>query len=175
MNIAMTGQRPKSLDQDYTYTSDLWVWVRKELTSTFTKMNPQKIITGMALGVDTVAAEVALTMEIPYIAAVPFPGQENTWTDEQKIHYNHLLNWAEDVEFVSDANDHKGVYQVRNQWMVDRADIVVAVWNGFKGGTRNCIEYAIRKEVPVWRLDPTTKKIGRYDGTKHIVKELAGA
>jgi len=171
--IAMTGQRPKSLDQDYTYTSEMWQWIREGLTEKFTQIKPEKIITGMALGVDTVAAEVALMLEIPFVAAVPFPGQENAWTDEQKQHYKMLLALASEVEIVSPENSHRGIYQVRNKWMVDRADLVIAVWNGFKGGTRNCIEYAVKQQVPVYRLDPDTRKVGRYDGTKHIVKESA--
>jgi len=169
-NIAMTGNRPKSLDNDYTYSSDMWVWIREELTATFERVKPAKVISGMALGVDTVAAEVAITLQIPLTAAVPFPGQENAWSDEQKTHYNMILGLADEVEYVSLENNHGGIYQIRNQWMVDRADLVVAVWTGFKGGTRNCIEYALKKEVPVWRLDPSSRKTGRYDGTKHIVK-----
>ena len=30
----------------------------------------------------------------------------------------------------------------RNKYMVDKSDIVVAVWNGSKGGTANTVKYA---------------------------------
>lgn len=173
--ITITGQRPKGLDHDYSYKSEMWQWIRNELANNFERMKPSQIITGMALGVDTVAAEVALLLEIPFVAAVPFPGQEKSWSEEQQDHYKMLLSLAQDVVEVSPENSHGGIYQVRNEWMVDRCDMVVAVWNGFKGGTRNCIEYALKQQVPVWRLDPTTRKQGRYDGTKHIIKELTGA
>lgn len=172
--VAFTGQRPKSLDNDYTYKSDLWLWVRERTTESLQRIKPEKVISGMALGFDTVAAEVAVTLEIPFIAAVPFPGQEKSWPEDSQQHYNMLLALADDVVYVSPENNHGGIYQIRNEWMVDRADMVLACWNGFKGGTRNCIEYALKKEVPVWRMDPTTRKEGRYDGTKHIVRELVG-
>ena len=32
--------------------------------------------------------------------------------------------------------------QERNIFMVDRADEILAVWNGTSGGTKNCIDYA---------------------------------
>lgn len=175
MTIAITGHRPQSIDNDFYYVSETWDWIRNELTATFRKINPQRVITGMALGVDTVAAETALALEIPYTAAVPFPGQESKWSPEQQAHYSHLLQWADQVEFVDDGPYHPGLMQKRNEWMVDRADIVVAVWNGFKGGTRNCVEYALRNQVPVWRIDPKTRKQGRYDGTQHIVRESVSA
>jgi uncharacterized phage-like protein YoqJ len=38
--------------------------------------------------------------------------------------------------------------QRRNEWMVDRADKLVALWDGSWGGTFNCIEYARKKGVP---------------------------
>lgn len=170
--IAITGHRPKSLDNDYTYKSEQWQYIRSELTETFEKMNPDKIITGMALGVDTVAAEVAMTLNIPFIAAVPFPGQADAWTPEQKDHYGTLLSYAEEVHTLDKGPYHPMLMQKRNEWMVDRADIVVAVWTGFKGGTRNCIEYALRNQVPVWRIDPRTRKVGRYDGSKIISKQI---
>lgn len=171
--IAMTGQRPKSLDHDYSYKSEMWQWIRAGITEQFEKIQPARIISGMALGVDTVAAEQALVLGIPFVAAVPFKGQEKSWSEEQQEHYWTLLGLAQEVEFVSEENSHGGIYQIRNEWMVDRSDLVLAVWTGFKGGTRNCIEYALKQQVPVYRLDPQTRKVGRYDGTKHIVKELA--
>jgi uncharacterized phage-like protein YoqJ len=170
--IAMTGHRPQALDSDFGYNSELWQFIYAELRNTFEKQKPSKIITGMALGVDTVAAEVALAMEIPFVAAVPFPGQDAKWSTPQQEHYHMLLSYAAHIETCDKGPYSPYLMEKRNRWMVDNADIVVAVWNGWKGGTRNCVDYAIRQQVPVWRIDPVTRKVGRYDGTKHIVKEL---
>lgn len=174
-NVAITGHRPKNLDEDYTYQSPIWEWIRNELAATFNKVQPKRIYTGMALGVDTVAAEVALLLEIPFVAAVPFPGQEAKWSHEQQDHYRMLLSLAEDVVQVDKGPYSPYLMQKRNEYMVNNADLLVAVWNGWKGGTRNCVEYALKNQVPVWRLDPATFKVGRYDGSKHIIKELTGA
>lgn len=43
----------------------------------------------------------------------------------------------------------RGCFQRRNEWMVDHAGRVIAVFNGEKGGTKNTIDYAERQHVPV--------------------------
>lgn len=52
---------------------------------------------------------------------------------------------------VKQINDHyfTGCYQVRNEWMVDRSNLVIAVFNGQKSETKNTIDYAKRKGICV--------------------------
>jgi uncharacterized phage-like protein YoqJ len=171
LKVSVTGQRPKTLDNDYTYQSDLWKFIYEELEATFLKINPPKIYVGGALGVDTVAAEVALKLNIPYVLCKPFIGQEDSWGPEQQRHYNELADYAQSVVVLGTKDQLPWIYQKRNEYMVDNSDIVVAVWNGFKGGTRNCVEYALKQKQTVWRIDPTTRKVGRYDGSKIIQKQ----
>ena len=47
----------------------------------------------------------------------------------------------------------------RNQYMVDRADIVLAVWNGSPSGTGQTVWYARETEKTVWILRPDTLKV----------------
>ena len=47
---------------------------------------------------------------------------------------------------------HKGVFQMRNEWMVDHSNRVIAYYNGTPGGTRNTIEYAEKKMIEVVML-----------------------
>jgi uncharacterized phage-like protein YoqJ len=50
--------------------------------------------------------------------------------------------------------------QVRNEYMVDHADVVIAIWNGNQhGGTFNAVSYARQKHKPVIRIDPNTLEI----------------
>ncbi len=171
LTIAITGHRPQSIDNDFTYQSENWQWIRRELSNIFDKVKPPRINTGMALGVDTVAAEVALGMQIPFLACIPCKGQESKWNKDQQRHYFELLDYADAEVLVTDSDYKPELMQVRNEYMVDNADLVVAVWNGFKGGTRNCVEYALKNQVPVWRIDPKTRRVGRYDGKGIIVRE----
>lgn len=52
---------------------------------------------------------------------------------------------------VKEINDHylAGCYQVRNEWMVDRSNLVIAVFTGQKSGTKNTVDYAKRKGIRV--------------------------
>lgn len=46
----------------------------------------------------------------------------------------------------------KAGFQIRNEWMVDRAARVIAVYNGEPGGTRNTIEYANKNKVECFKI-----------------------
>ena len=42
----------------------------------------------------------------------------------------------------------------RNEYMVDHSDIVIAVWDGSKSGTENCIKYAQKLNKRIIRINP---------------------
>ena len=45
-----------------------------------------------------------------------------------------------------------GCYQVRNEWMVNHSNLVIAVFNGQKSGTKNTVDYAARKGISIWNV-----------------------
>jgi uncharacterized phage-like protein YoqJ len=47
--------------------------------------------------------------------------------------------------YVSPPNFAVYKMQVRNEWMVNHANILLALWDGSTGGTYNCIQYAMKK------------------------------
>jgi len=47
----------------------------------------------------------------------------------------------------------------RNEWMVDNSDYVIAVHDGSKGGTYNCIQYAKKNSKEITTLPPKTLKL----------------
>ena len=47
--------------------------------------------------------------------------------------------------------------QLRNQYMVDQADYIVAAWDGTKGGTGNCVDYAVKQHKTIYCLDPKSE------------------
>ncbi len=110
-------------------------------------------ITGMAKGTDIWAAEIVLkkrrkNKELKLICALPHPNFENRRSLTEKLKFNKILKKA---DLVKEINDHyfTGCYQVRNKWMVDRSNLVIAVFNGQKGGTKNTVDYAKRKGVKI--------------------------
>ena len=68
MIIAFTGHRKLHYKQ-YNY---IFFEIEKQLQ----QLKPEKIISGMAIGADTIAVQVAIKNNIPFIAAIPFVGQE---------------------------------------------------------------------------------------------------
>lgn len=74
---------------------------------------------------------------------------EDKWSAEWVNAYNSLLGEADLVKYICPGYS-KAAYQKRNEWMVDRASRVIAVYNGEPGGTRNTVEYAKKTGVSVW-------------------------
>ena len=110
-------------------------------------------ITGMAMGTDIWAAEIVLerkkmNKDLHLICALPHPNFETRRSMTEKMKFNKILKNA---DLVKEINDHycTGCYQVRNEWMVDRSNLVIAVFNGQKSGTKNTVDYAFRKGIGV--------------------------
>jgi len=110
-------------------------------------------ITGMAMGTDIWAAEIVLDRrkkndDIHLICALPHPGFENRRSFVEKMRFSKIIKNA---DLVKEINDHyfTGCYQVRNEWMVDKSNLVIAVFNGQKSGTKNTVDYAKRKDIEV--------------------------
>lgn len=111
-------------------------------------------IVGMAQGWDQAVAQAAVNLDVPFIAAVPFRGQESVWPTEAQERYRILLAAAQDVHFITDEepatrNRASGYLAQRNRWMVDNATHLHALWDGNPvGGTADCIRYAKGPETP---------------------------
>lgn len=124
-------------------------------------------ISGMALGADTLFAEAVINcrnsgLPVRLIAAVPFAGQEGKWNAKAQENFRFLLNAADQVEIVSPGAYSPAKMQIRNQWMVDHAMVVMAVWDGKQsGGTWNCIQYARQRHRWMVQLHPQNLTIER--------------
>ncbi len=158
MIVAFTGHRPNKLG-GYKLPNSIYNRVCKELTATLKDLKPTKAISGMALGVDQWAAMVCVNLHIPFIAAVPFPGQESVWPEPSQRIYKLLLKKADDIVIVNDAPFAAGKLQKRNEWMVDQCDKLIAVFDGTEGGTANCVKYAEKHNKEIIRIDPTNFRI----------------
>jgi len=105
-------------------------------------------ITGMATGVDTWAAEEVLNIkaenhDIKLICAVPFEGMEKNRPPELQNRYKEILNKADSITYICPKYT-AWCFHKRNEWMVDHAAKVIAVFNGTPGGTEYTINYAKR-------------------------------
>ncbi len=117
------------------------------------KSQPNKVISGMALGWDTALAEASYLVGIPFLAAIPFKGQELAWPKQSQTRYKNLLTLAQEIIYVSEGGYAAWKMQVRNKWMVDNSKAVLALYNGDPyGGTYNCVRYAKEQKKEVINL-----------------------
>ena len=128
-----------------------WNTLAKLVEAWIAQHQPGTVITGMARGWDTIVAEAAIRYSIPLVCAIPFPGQIDKWPSLDKeiwariIRYSHKCGKVHTISPVYLST----VHQTRNQWMVDRADAVLALWSGKPSGTANCVKYAQSQGKPV--------------------------
>lgn len=153
MIVAFTGHRPDKLG-GYKVPNDTYIRVCRKIDTLLKELKPEKVITGMALGVDQWAAMIAHKLQIPYLAAIPFEGQEKAWPEASQKTFRLLRKLAAEEVIVSPGGYSADKMQVRNIWMVDNCDVLIAVWDGTKGGTGNCVEYAKSVNKQIYYIDP---------------------
>lgn len=168
--VAVTGHRPDKLRG---HEQAVREFLREQLIALGVlpgeALSPPKVLTGMAQGVDQWMAETCIELGVPFIAAIPFVAQADYWPLQNRIHYRKLLDRAERCHVVTPGVQTytPSLFHRRNQWMVDRADYLIAVWNGdHRGGTAACVHYARRIQARRPELDgiclnPDTGKISR--------------
>lgn len=178
MKIAFTGHRPNKLGNDYDLKSLLIARIKHKIIDHLNELHDTLpiFITGMALGIDTLAAKIAIESKIPFIAAIPFIGQDSKWLNKSQEEYCNLLSQAQSIylvdageyltyqQYLLKRSEYQGLgkihlqyspakMQKRNEWMVDQCDILIAVWDGTSGGTANCVKYAEEKKQII-RINP---------------------
>ncbi len=157
MIVAFTGHRPEKIG-GYKLPNPTYTYVYQQIESTLKQLNPDKVISGMALGVDQIAAYIAYKLKIPFIAAIPFEGQEKAWPIKSQQIYSALLRQSIEKKIVCDGGYAANKMQIRNQWMVDNCDKLIAVWDHSSGGTENCIKYAQSINRDIVYIDPRIKE-----------------
>lgn len=115
------------------------------------KLGYTTFITGMAPGVDLWAGELMLEFKniypkIKIVCAFPYPGFSSYNPSAIKI-----SALADKISYISKEYSIYS-YQKRNEWMVDNSSLVIALFNGEKGGTYNTIKYAEKKGVTVMNM-----------------------
>ena len=143
-----TGHRPEKLTiSEGQLTKLLEAEIRRAIDSGHTTF-----ISGMAKGVDIVAAENVLHLRaqdprLKLICALPDPGFGQPWLGGWTERFQHVLAWADLERTICPAFSYAS-YQARNEWMVRHSDMVIAVFNGEPGGTKNTLDFAKKNGVP---------------------------
>ena len=147
--VCFTGHRPEKLTRsESTIKRELEKQIRQAMADGL-----NVFISGMARGVDIWAAQIVLKLrnegaDVKLICACPYKGFENGWSQEWQRQYKEILESADLIKYVC-IDYGRACFQIRNEWMVNHAIRVIAVFNGEKGGTKNTMDYAAKIGVPV--------------------------
>ena len=157
MKICVTGHRPKKL-YGYNLNDPRWIRMKDQFKNILRDNHCNEAITGMALGVDTVFALAVLELKdegypIKLHCAIPCKNHSSRWSREDVYRYNNILNHADIVKLVSNEEYKPYLMNKRNEYMVDIADKVIAVWDGSHSGTENCVKYAQKRGKEIIRVD----------------------
>lgn len=151
-----TGHRPKGFPFEYGVDKPKHTAYLKTLEEktelAITEYGITNFISGMAMGVDLDFAETVLKLRNKYHikleCAIPCRNQTLNWDVKDKLRYDSILKRADNVKLVSERYTAECMLK-RNRYMVDKSELIIAVFNGIKkGGTWYTINYA-KKENKV--------------------------
>ena len=162
-----TGHRPEKLGLGMEETSAGCERLKQRLfceTLRLTREGVCVFLTGMARGTDTWAAETVLKIRnvrpegaVKLWAVIPYDRQSHSWSKEDMIRYQRILEQADKVTYISHEYTRACLHE-RNRFMVDNSMHMIAVFNGASGGTRNTIEYARKKGLDITIINPDELK-----------------
>lgn len=157
MICCVTGHRPAGFPFPRVNTNPLYIDYYVKLSNDIEKliwMGYDTFITGMADGADMDFANMVMMykrtyQDISLEADLPFPTTPVKRVTPYHASRNSILMSCDNTHIISD-HYFQGCMDQRNRFMVDRADMVYAIWNGERhGGTWNTIKYAKSKDKPI--------------------------
>ena len=173
ISCAITGHRPTRFKFGYKENMSGCKRLKKRLHDQFILLYEQgvrKFYVGGALGVDQWAGEILLRLKeqpaysnIELVVAIPFAGHDATWDERSKTRLVFLLRHCTESVTVSITNGPEA-YKARNYYMVEHADILVAVYDNdrsIRSGTGQTVNYARKKELPLIFIHPDSGIVSR--------------
>lgn len=124
-------------------------WIQDCIEQCLFEVNGYKPLcySGMASGVDLYFCHFCRELNLPYIACIPFDGQEETMNGLFRTIREGMLR------------DAKEIKKVKNSWMVENSDTAIVVWDGNKGGTANVVQQLVEKKKDFWWINPVGKVV----------------
>lgn len=160
-SCCFSGHRPARLpwqdDESDPRCLDLKARLAQALAAAYDQ-GYRHFLCGMAQGADLYFCEAVLALraqhpEVTIEAAVPFVDQAKRWPAADQARREALLDQC-DFETMVQHNYTAGCMARRNRYMVDRAALLIAVYDGDpRGGTLNTLTYAMRRGLETVILD----------------------
>lgn len=155
-----TGHRPQKLPWGFNEEDEACIKVKtqtREAVLYAINCGYKYFISGMALGFDIIFAEIVLSLKQQYdielICAVPCKTQSRSWNEEQKTRYQKIIKSANKVRCIFDTYTRWCMHE-RNKYMVENSSLIIALYDGSSGGTKNTVELAKKKGLQVIEIKP---------------------
>jgi uncharacterized phage-like protein YoqJ len=114
-------------------------------------------LSGIAEGLDMLAAEEVLKAkeyypDIKLHCIIPFKGQANRMSQQDKLRYNTILSAADNETCLSEKY-YEGCFLRRNDYLVENSSQVVAYYDNVpQGGTHYTVRNAHKRGIEVFNL-----------------------
>lgn len=156
MLVGVTGHRPERLGTNWPIVER---WIGDKINEYKEMGEPVSLITGMARGVDQIAARVAVKEGVGVRCYFPF---KHNMSDFEKS----IIERAETTRFEYDKYVPQ-CYIDRDRRIVDDCDVLLVIWDGVKtGGTYYTYRYALNRgkkmeifRIPVVGSDPNDRRV----------------
>jgi hypothetical protein len=156
--------------------------VQRMIPSTATTSVLYEVVSPLGEGADRIVAE--RVMRLPSaILEVPLPLARQDYehdfgSEDSRRRFGALLERADRV-WVVGGSDRLDSYRQAGEYVVDSCDLLIAIWDGQPsrgtGGTRDIIESARRREMPVFVIDarpPFDVREERMRGPSGLLQEV---
>ncbi|MCD7734072.1 MAG: DUF1273 domain-containing protein [Clostridiales bacterium] len=159
-----TGHRPNRLPwladphdhRTQALTDALWRRIQASYEGGYTCF-----LSGMALGVDLICAELVLRLRAEtdgaaeLIPVIPWPGQAERWRQEDRRRYREVLQVCGENLVVVSPSYSRTCYYLRNRYLVEYSAKIIGVYDGSPtGGTHQTLEYARQNGLEMELLMP---------------------
>lgn len=157
--IAGIGHKPDELEG---YSDQTLARLAALARATLVQLQATEVITGLDPGWQQAVALAALELSLPVIAAIPYDGQDKLWDEPDRERWEVILFQAERIVHVHRlpeyyAEEHRAKIRLRDEWMVENSDLVVALVDEDESGI---IAYAKQQNKDVFNVWNSWLKYG---------------
>lgn len=161
--VAVFGHRPPELGGYGENATAVAVRDRlAQILSAQRQLHPDlRVITGLQLGAEQLAAEAARQAGVPYVAVQPYPGPDRPWPAASRDHYADLVRHADAAVLLErttpETKQKAGAALARRDaWLARHADEAIVVWDGKDPAIGRLVRsLEDRLGDDVWIVDPT--------------------
>lgn len=150
--VAATGHRWSRLDIPRTPAAEArLVAIARAFLE---QLRPDTAISGLALGWDTAFAFAAVELKIPLVACMPGERgqQESRWEWGDQGTHEWLVRQSVEHSWIGGDLPFPKACVERDEYVVQRAGLVCALWNGQPSGTGTTVRFAERRALEVVNL-----------------------